>query len=126
MDPFVGFQVLGLMMPLKTDAHFEILLFGFLVGGQNAAHTGGIGRQGLFQKSMFALGLTASSKWKGRNPGGRGQNNDIGRGNRFFVGIQSDKLLHCGRLDFVRLLSLQGLARLDFSRPSKVSAIATI
>ena len=55
MNPFDGFDVVGLMMAMKADADLEVLLLGFLDGGEEFADALGIGRHRLFREDVLAL-----------------------------------------------------------------------
>src|SRR5881398_3389565 len=78
-------------MPLQADADFQVLLLRFFGGGKKAAHARSISCDGFFRENVFVLAhrlfeLHWPESWR------RGENDDVSKLNRFFVGIESDEL----------------------------------
>ena len=55
VDALDGFHVAGFMAALQTDTNHQVLLLGFLDGGQHAADTGSVGGDGLLHEDVLVL-----------------------------------------------------------------------
>src|SRR5665213_1980939 len=111
LNPLDGFDVVGLMMALKSDADLEVLFLGFLDGGQEFANALGIGRHRLFRKDVLALldGVLEMNRPKSRR---RRDDDQVGAGvDRLLIGVEADKLMIVLDIDLVAVLALERVVR---------------
>ena len=98
VDAFDGFDVTGFVVALESDADFEIFLFGFFGGGEDAANAGGIRGDGFFHEDIFA-GLDGGFEHHGAEAGRGGEDDDVGVFDGFFEAIEAEELAIGGDID---------------------------
>lgn len=87
-------------MALEADADFEVFLFGRFGGGQHLADSGGVGGHWFLHEYVFAL-FDGFFEVKGAEAGRRGEDDNVGEGDCFFVGVESVELPLFGDADAV-------------------------
>ena len=87
-----GFDVPRVVVPLQADADHQVLLLGFFVGGQDAAHAGASTATG-FSMKMCLPAFTAASKCMRAEAGRRGEDHEVDAAvDHLLVGVEADEL----------------------------------
>ena len=124
MQPFDGFHITGLMMPLQPDADFQIFLFGQFAPRPEPADAGAVHRHRFLGEDIFA-GVDRFLEMNGAEARRRRQNHHVGQRNRLFVGVETDELPVFRHIHAVRVLSFSNSPGWTPARCGTASAMAT-
>src|SRR5690606_31614166 len=91
---------------LETDPDFQVLAAGDRGGIQNPADSGSVDRDRLFHENMLS-GPNGFLEMNRPKPGWSCENDDIGLGDRFLVGVEPDELALGRNIDLIRMSFFQ-------------------
>src|SRR5690606_36396642 len=91
LDALIEFAVRRLIVTLQSYHHIEFFLAGDVSHLEYLLNAGGVGGDSFLHKNMLAL-PNRFFEVNGAKSRRRCKNNDVGEGNRFFIGVESDEL----------------------------------